>query len=115
MVTPIMPRWTLPLLLSWLTTSLAMLEGMAKPYALARGDDGRVDADHLAVEVDERTAGVAGVDGGVCLDEVVVGSGPDDPALGRDDARRDRVGQAEGVADGHGPSRPRASWRSRRA
>jgi len=29
----------------------------------------RVDADHLAVEIEQRPAGVAGIDGGVGLDE----------------------------------------------
>ena len=33
--------------------------------------DGRVDADDLAVEVDQRAAAVAGVDGGVGLQEVL--------------------------------------------
>ena len=76
-------------------------DGEAEP--LARGDDGRVDAHHLAVQVDQRSAGVARVDGRVGLDEVVVGTGPEHPALGRDDACGDRVAQAEGVADGQDP------------
>jgi hypothetical protein len=33
-------------------------------------DDGRVDADHLTTRVDERSAGVARVEGGVCLNHV---------------------------------------------
>ena len=33
--------------------------------------DGRVDADELAAAVDERTPGVAGIDGRVGLDEVL--------------------------------------------
>ena len=52
------------------------------------------------VQVEERAAAVAGVDRGVGLDEVVVGPGADGAILGADDAHRDRVAEAEGVADG---------------
>ena len=37
-------------------------------------DDGRVDADHLAIHVEQRPARIAAVDRGVGLDEVVVGT-----------------------------------------
>jgi len=76
-------------------------DGKADP--LTRGHDGGVDADDLAVEVDQRTTGVPRIDGGVGLDEVVKGSGADDPALGADDTERDGVFQAEGIADGQNP------------
>ena len=39
--------------------------------ALGRHDDRRVDADHLAAAVDQRAAAVAGVEGGVGLNDVV--------------------------------------------
>ena len=42
--------------------------------AAADGGDGGVDADDLAVEVDQRAAGVARVDRGVGLDRVDVGA-----------------------------------------
>ena len=74
-----------------------------KPDALAVGDDGRVDAHHLAVQVQQRSAAVARVDGGVGLDEIVIGTGADDAALGADDAGRNGLLQAEGTADGHHP------------
>src|SRR5699024_12259798 len=48
------------------------------------GEDRRVDPDHRAARVDERTAGVAGVDGGVGLDGV-----DDDIAVGRGLPERD--------------------------
>src|SRR6185503_881695 len=53
--------------------------------AAAAAEDGGVDADDLALEVDERTARVAGVDGDVGLDELVVARLTDEAALGADD------------------------------
>jgi len=74
-----------------------------KPDPLAGGDDGRVDAHDFPLQVDQRASAVAGVDGGVGLDEVVVGTGADHPPLGADDPRRHRLFQSEGTADGHDP------------
>ena len=70
----------------------------------ARVGDRGVDADHAAVDVDERTAGVAGVDRGVGLDRVDERLGAGDvhgAAEPGDDARRDgrAPGDAERVAD----------------
>ena len=65
---------------------------------LTAGDDGRVDADNLAFHVDQGAAAVAGVDGGVRLEEVVKRPGLDVAALGAQDARGNRVPQAEGIA-----------------
>src|SRR5690606_32342996 len=52
--------------------------------------DGRVDADDLPADVDQRPAGVAGVDGGVDLDEVLVAPLAEDADIvaveGADDA-----------------------------
>ena len=62
-----------------------------------------VDANELAVDVDERAAGVAGIDRGVGLDEVFialdVGEDSDAAALGADDAARDSFADAERIAD----------------
>ena len=83
--------------------------------ALRAADDRRGDADHVAVDVDERAARVAGIDRGVGLDEVGVGAvvlALDAPADGGDDARRDRVREAERVADRDRSSR-RSSGRRR--
>ena len=77
----------LPVAISSLAIRLASSDGMAKPMpmlpdwvclagnlqAAAAGvvaGDGRVDADHRAVQVHQRAAGVAGVDGGVGLHRV---------------------------------------------
>ena len=68
--------------------------------AARRPDDRGVDADQLAAQVDERAAGVAGVDRGVGLDELLVAVGADPAAPERaDDAGGDRLPDAERVAD----------------
>ncbi len=61
-----------------------------------------VDADQLAVDVEQRPAAVARVDRRVGLDEVVVGPalGADHALDGRDNPGGDGVAQPEGVADG---------------
>jgi hypothetical protein len=90
-----------------------VLEGMAKPTPSepdGLGVDGGVHADDLAGHIDQRAAGVAGVDGGVGLDELLelvgraVGAGLVDGAvLGGDDAGGDGLGEGEGAADGEDP------------
>ncbi len=60
----------------------------------------RIDADELAACVDERSAGVAGVDGGVGLNEVLERRDAELPAARRaDDAHGHRLAQAQRVAD----------------
>ena len=70
--------------------------------AARRAEDRRVDADHLALEVERRAAGVALVHGRVDLDEVV-GARADVAAERRDDAGRHRAAEAERIADGKRP------------
>ena len=66
----------------------------------ARGrDDQRVDADDLAVEIEQRAAGIAAVDRGVGLDVAVIGSGIDVAVARRDDAGGDGAAKAERIAD----------------
>ena len=85
----------------------ADVAALAAEAPAADGRDRGVDPDDLAVEVDQRAAGVAGVDGGVGLDRVDVGAvartalaaGGHRPVLGADDAARHRAGQAERRAD----------------
>src|SRR5882757_2283586 len=62
-------------------------------------NDQRVDADDFAVEVEQRTAGIAAIDRGVGLDVAVVGAGRDIAVLRRDDARGHRATEAERIAD----------------
>ena len=69
---PMRPRVILPVR-SCGSSSRTMLIGIAKPMPMLPcwplvGVDGRVDADDLAAEVQQRPAGVAGVDGRVGLD-----------------------------------------------
>ena len=70
--------------------------------ALAAGVDSGIDAHQTAFEVEQGTAAVAGVDGGVGLDQVGehAALAADGAAQGRDHARGDGVVEAEGVADG---------------
>ena len=72
--------------------------------AAVAAEDGGIDAEETAVDVDEGAAGVAGIDGGVGLDEVFValdlGEDADVAALGADDAAGDGFADAEGIADG---------------
>ena len=71
--------------------------------ALCRHDDRGVDADDVAARVDQRPAGVAGVERGVGLNDVVdqpPGLGAQRPAERADDARGDRMLKTVGVADG---------------
>src|SRR5580658_5243902 len=68
--------------------------------------DGRVHADHFAVHVQQRAAGVAGIDGSIRLDKVLELPGRtlvDGAVLGRDDAGRNRLRKGEGAADGFHP------------
>ncbi len=65
----------------------------------ARIDRG-VDADQPAVEVDQRAAGIAGIDGGVGLDEELIIADADLGARQRrDDAVRHGLADAERIAD----------------
>src|SRR5690606_887650 len=68
--------------------------------AAARGREDRVvDPDHVALHVEQRTAGVAAIDAGVGLDVAVVGARSGGAVHGRDDAAGDGAAKAERVAD----------------
>ena len=67
--------------------------------AARRRDDRRVDADHLALEIEQRAAGIAAIDGGVGLDVVVVRTGIDVAIARRHDAGGDGAAEAERIAD----------------
>src|SRR3989454_2134433 len=71
--------------------------------ARAARDDRRVDADDLALHVHQRSAGVARVDRGVGLDEVVERPLADLARLGADDPRGHRRLEAERRPDGEDP------------
>ena len=65
--------------------------------------DRRIDADHLAIEIEGRSAGVAAIDRCVDLQEIIEWAGMNVPAARRDDPGGDGPAQPEGVADGHDP------------
>ncbi len=71
--------------------------------AAGRRDDRGIDADDLAVEIEQRTAGIAAIDGGVGLDVIVIRSGIDVAVARRDDAGGDRAAETERIADGDDP------------
>jgi len=68
--------------------------------ATALGQDEGVDANEVAVGVDEGSAAVAGIDGGVGLEVDHGVIGPDLTGDGADDAHGDRIFEAEGAAEG---------------
>ncbi len=72
-----------------------------------RERDGGVDADDFAVNVDQRSAAVAGIDRGVNLDEIFIPLAAEDSDLaaveGADDAMRHRADVAERAAEGEDP------------
>ena len=80
-----------------------------EPDALVAGGlrvDGGVDADDFAVHVEQRSAGVAGIDGGVGLDEVLElagDAGLDGAIFGGDDAGGNGLREGKGAADGFNP------------
>ena len=65
--------------------------------------DRRIHADHLALQVEERAAGIAAIDRRVGLDEIVVGAFVDVAVHRADDAGRGAARQAERVADRQHP------------
>ena len=80
--------------------------GKAEASPGPRADQG-VDADHLTLRIEQRTAGVAGVDRGIGLDQIQALSG--NPQLGHipveiaDDAHGHSVFQSVGIANGNRP------------
>ena len=65
------------------------------------GKDRGVNTDKLAGQIDQRAAGIAGIDRGVGLDEeLIVGNADLSASERRDDAVRHRLADAERVADG---------------
>ena len=75
-------------------------EANADVAAVGRQDRG-VDAHQLAAQVHQRAAGVAGVDGGVGLDEILVALDAQPGAAQRaDDAGCHGLTETEGIADG---------------
>ena len=88
--------------------TLGQVDGNREPQPGPRpGAHQGVDADHLAVGVDQGAAGVAGVDGGVGLDQVEAfvaeAQAVDVAVQAADDAQGDRALQAVRAAQGDRP------------
>src|SRR5437899_11850237 len=66
-------------------------------------EDGGIDADDLAAHVQQRSARVSRIDGGIGLNEVIVRSRANLTSLGADNAGGDRVIEAERIANGQHP------------
>src|SRR6185369_1063876 len=64
-----------------------------------RREDRRINADHVSFGVEGRTAGVAFVDRGVDLNEVVISTGADIASPGRDNTGGDGTAEAERITD----------------
>jgi hypothetical protein len=84
-----------------------LLDGNGETDPLARGVHGGVDADHGAPRVEQGPTRIAGVDGGVGLDEIVVPRSPArvhvPPSFEADDPGGHRTGEPEGISDGDHP------------
>ena len=65
--------------------------------------NGRIHSDDFAAQINQRSSGISRIDGSVCLNETIVGSGPDPSAFGADDAGGDRVGKTKGTAQRDNP------------
>src|SRR4030042_1713679 len=75
-----------------------------KANSLAFGNDGCVDAHHLAFQIDEWTSAVSGVDGGVGLNKVVIRPRSDHSSLGADNAGGHGLFQSERAPNGYHPA-----------
>lgn len=79
------------------------MDGDGEANALAFALDGDVEADELAIEVDERAAATAGVDGGVGLEPILDGEGliieGGAAVFGAEDTAADGAAEAEGVTE----------------
>src|SRR6266436_5730510 len=71
--------------------------------AAIRRVDRRVDADHLAVQIERRAAGIAAVYRRVDLQEIIEWTGVDVASPRRDDPGGNRAAEPKGIADRHHP------------
>ncbi len=100
--TPRRARRTRPSRISAIATRSAVDDAIAKQMPCAAQDHGGVDADHVAARVDQRPAGVAGIERRVGLQHVVeqaAGLRAHRAAERADDAGGHRVLEAERAAD----------------
>ena len=80
-----------------------LVDGNREADPLSADADRHVNADHFAVDVQQRTAGVAGIDAGIRLDQIVVllrSTDLDFAMQGTDDPSRHGVLVAKGIPQG---------------
>src|SRR5688572_949788 len=65
--------------------------------AAALTEHGRINSNHLAIHVEKRSAGVSRIDRCIGLNEIIVRTGTDGPALCADDSRRDVLVKPKGL------------------
>ncbi len=76
-------------------------DGKANP--LSGPDNGGIDANDISCKVQQRPAAVPGINGGVCLDKIIIGAGSYNSSLGTDDPCGHGLFKAKGTADGNHP------------
>ena len=74
--------------------------------------DRRVHTDNLTIEVEGWSTGIALVDRGINLNEIVIGAGTEVTTTGRYDARCNRSAQTERIANRNPPTRRCGSFLS---
>ena len=79
------------------------INGYGEANALTRGYYCCIDSYDLTLHIEKRATAVPRINGSISLEEIVIGSGPNNPALGAQDSHGDGSFQAERVADGHDP------------
>ena len=83
--------------------ALGHVDGDGKSDTLTPCNNCGVDAHDLPRHVQKRSPAVARVDGGIGLNEIVIGTGADNTPLGADDTGGDGLLQTEGASNGHDP------------
>ena len=104
--TPSQPRSMWPLVRNWLMIGITSSLGVAKPMPTEPPEGETMAvliADHLAVHVEDRAAGIARIDRCIELQEVVERSRAEIAAARRDDAGGDRAAETERIAGGEDP------------
>ncbi len=87
-------------------TPEASSAGIAKPIPIeppGRRNDRGIDADDLAIHIEERATGIAAIDSSIGLDEIVIRTRVDIAVACRNDTDGHRAAEAKWIADRHDP------------
>ena len=66
-------------------------------------ENGGVDANHLTIEIEQRSTRIATVDRGIGLDEIIIRTVANIAATSRDNASCHRAAKTKGIANGQHP------------